>query len=170
MIRVLPQRPGWTAVLVGETTPEFQAFERRLRGKIKNAGLTDRFHFTGFLKRFEDIPDWYRVLSVVVCPSRTEGFGLSCLEAMASGCPVVATCTGAWPELISDGIDGYLVPCADADALAEAIAKITENPMLADWMGQQARQKVAGHYQIENEADGIYAVYRTLLGKHGIVI
>lgn len=170
MIRVLPQRPDWTAVIIGETTPEFLAFERRLRAKVRDAGFTDRVQFTGFLKRFEDIPDWYRALSVVVCPSRTEGFGLSCLEAMASGCPVVATRAGAWPELITDGIDGYLVSCEDADALAAGILKITENAMLVRRMGQQARQKVTRQYQVENEADGIHAVYRSLLARHGIFI
>src|SRR5262249_37084176 len=76
MIRILPDHPDWTAVIIGETTPEFRAFERRLRTSINNAGLTDRVHFIGFLERFEDIPDWYRALSIVVCPSRSEGFGL----------------------------------------------------------------------------------------------
>lgn len=169
MIRVLPQRPEWTAVIIGETTPQFRNFERRLRAKIRNAGLADRIHFTGFLQRFEDIPEWYRALSIVVCPSRNEGFGLSCLEAMASGCPVVATRAGAWPELITDGVDGYLVPCADTNGLAEALAKITEDPLCAHRMGQKTRAKVARQYVIKNEADGIQAVYRELFAKRGIV-
>jgi len=108
MLRVLPQRPEWTAVIIGQTTQEFRLFEQRLRMKIRAAGLEARVHFTGFLKDSKEIPEWYRSLSVVVCPSRVEGFGLPCLEAMASGCPVVATRTGVWPQVITDGQDGYL--------------------------------------------------------------
>jgi len=168
MIRMLPQRPEWTAVLVGQTTKEFLPFEQRLRSRIKEAGLADRVLFTGFLKDPKDVPAWYRAMSVVVCPSRVEGFGLPCLEAMASGCPVVATRTGAWPELIKEGQDGYLVPCQDAGALAEAILKLTADPNRIDQMGRDAREKVAKHYRIEDEAAGIMEVYRRLFADRGM--
>lgn len=167
MIRVLPDRPEWTAVVVGQTTEEFRPFERRLRGMLEDAGLSHRVHFTGFLRDSAEIPDWYRSLSVVVCPSRVEGFGLTCLEAMASGCPVVATATGAWPEIITEGQDGYVVPCRDADALANAILRTTEDPRKIQEMGQRAREKVASRYRVEDEAEGILAVYRRLLDACG---
>ena len=168
MIRVLPQRPEWTAVLVGQTTQEFLPFEQRLRSRLKAAGLADRVLFTGFLKDPKEIPGWYRAMSVVVCPSRVEGFGLPCLEAMATGCPVVATRTGVWPELISEGEDGYLVPCQDAGALAEAILKVTADPSRLDQMGRRAREKVTQHYRVEHEAAGILEVYRRLFAQHGM--
>lgn len=166
MIRVLPERPEWTAVLVGQTTEEFRPFENRLRGMLQEAGLSHRVHFTGFLKDSTEIPEWYRSLSVVVCPSRVEGFGLTCLEAMASGCPVVATATGAWPEILTEGRDGYVVPCGDADALADAILRATEDPQKVQEMGQRAREKIASRYRIEDEAEGILAVYRRLLDDY----
>lgn len=166
VIRVLPERPEWTAVVVGQTTEEFRPFEQRLRGMLQEAGLTHRVHFTGFLKDPTQIPEWYRSVSVVVCPSRVEGFGLTCLEAMASGCPVVATSTGAWPEVITEGQDGYVVPCRDADALAEAILRITEDPHSIEEMGERAREKIAARYRIEDEARGILDVYRRLLDAY----
>lgn len=162
MIRVLPRRPDWSVVLVGQTTEEYKSFERQLRAKIGKAGLEDRFHFTGFLKDPHDIPGWYRSLSVVVCPSRVEGYGLPCLEAMASGCPVVATRTGYWPELITEGEDGYLVPCKDTEALTEAIMKITEDPERVSRMGRQAREKITNRHRIQNEAESILQVYEKL--------
>jgi len=168
IIRVLPQRPDWTAVVVGQTTKEFRPFEQRLRARLQDTGLEGEVHFTGFLKDPQDIRKWYRSLSVVVCPSRVEGFGLPCLEAMASGCPVVATRTGAWPELITEGRDGYLVPCRDVDALSKAILKITTDPQRITVMGQQAREKVASHYRIEDEAAGILEVYKKLSTAHGL--
>lgn len=163
MIRVLPKRPQWTAVLVGRTTQAFRPFEQQLRLRLRNAGLEDRVHFIGYIKDPRDIPRWYRALSVVVCASRVEGFGLPCLEAMASGCPVVATRTGAWPEIITEGKDGYLVPCRDVAALTEAILAITEDPHRLRQMGQHARDKVTSRYRIEDEAQGILSVYRQLL-------
>jgi len=165
MIRVLPERPDWTAVLVGETTTEFQGFADRLRRKIADAGLAERFHFTGFLKDVAAIPEWYRALSVVVCASRIEGFGLSCLEAMASGCPVIATSTGAWPELVSEGKDGYLIACSDTNALTAAVKRLTEHPSRIEQMGAQARQKIVMHHRIQNEEAGIRAVYEELFRK-----
>ncbi|MEW6600357.1 MAG: glycosyltransferase family 4 protein [Nitrospirota bacterium] len=167
MIRVLPSRPEWSVVLVGQTTEEYQSYERKLRAKIQKAGLDDRFHFTGFLEDSGDIPGWYRSLSVVACPSRVEGFGLPCLEAMASGCPVVATRTGYWPELITEGEDGYVVPCRDTDALTEAIMKITEDPGRVSLMGRQAREKITGRHRIQNEAEGILQVYEKLFVRFG---
>jgi glycosyltransferase involved in cell wall biosynthesis len=165
MIRVLPERPEWSVVLVGQTTKEYQSFERQLRSKIRKAGLEDRFHFTGFLKDSKDIPGWYRSLSVVVCPSRVEGYGLPCLEAMASGCPVVATRTGYWPELITEGEDGYLVPCRDTEALYGAIMEITEDPERVSRMGRQAKEKINARHRIQNEAEGILQVYKRLFSR-----
>jgi glycosyltransferase involved in cell wall biosynthesis len=166
MIRVLPERPEWTAVVVGQTTEEFRPFEQRLRGLLREAGLSHRVHFTGFLKDPAEIPEWYRSLWVVVCPSRVEGFGLTCLEAMASGCPVVATSTGAWPEVITEGRDGYVVPCRDVDAMTEAILRITEDPQRILEMGERARGKIASQYRIGDEACGILAEYRRLLATY----
>jgi mannosyltransferase len=166
MIRVLPERTEWSVVLVGQTTKEYHSFERKLRAMIKQAGLVDRFHFTGFLKDSHDIPGWYRSLSVVVCPSRVEGYGLPCVEAMASGCPVVATRTGYWPELITEGEDGYLVPCEDMEALAGAIMKITEDPERVSRMGRRAQEKIAGRHRIQNEAESILQVYKKLYLKY----
>ena len=166
MIRVLPRRPEWTAVVVGQTTEEFRPFEQRLRRMLSDAGLSHRVHFTGFLKDPAEVPEWYRSLSVVVCPSRVEGFGLTCLEAMASGCPVVATSTGAWPEVITEGRDGSVIPCRDVDALSDAILRITEDPQKIREMGLRAREKIASGYRIEDEAEGILAVYRRLLDDY----
>lgn len=166
MLRVLPERPGWTAVLVGQTTEEFRPFEHRLRGILSEAGLSHRVHFTGYLKDPAEIPEWFRSVSLVVCPSRTEGFGLTCLEAMSSGCPVVATSAGAWPEVITEGRDGYVVPCRDAEAIAEAVLRITGDPERLVEMGRQAREKVASRYRIEDEARGILEVYRRFLNAY----
>jgi len=90
-----------------------------------------------------------------------------CLEAMASGNPVIATSTGAWPELISDGQDGYVIPCSDTNALADAIMRMTEDPSRIETMGQRARNKVVGNCRIQNEEEGVRSVYKELLSRYG---
>lgn len=162
LITVLPQRPDWSAVFVGGTSGRHRAFERRLRKKLAAAGLAQRVHFTGFIPSAEVIR-WYQALSVVVCPSRAEGFGLPCLEAMACGCPVVATRTGAWPEIVQDGRTGYLVNCGDVKALSAALLAITAKPERIAEMGEAARRWVVENFSIEREAAGILAVYKDLL-------
>lgn len=168
LIKVLPDRPDWTAVIIGQVTAEYRSFQGLLIQKVRKAGLQDRIRFIGFIKDPMEIPEWYRALSLVVCPSRVEGFGLPCLEAMASGCPVVATRTGAWPEIIDNHTDGLLAPCRDPAALADAIASMTADPALLAKMGQRARQKVLQRYSIINEARGIFAVYKALMSGVGM--
>jgi mannosyltransferase len=94
-----------------------------------------------------------------VCASRQEGFGLPCLEAMASGCAVVATHAGAWPEIVTPE-SGRLVPCADAAAMAAAIEEVLSHTTT---LGAAGRNLVEQRFAIANEARGIQAVYDRLL-------
>jgi glycosyltransferase involved in cell wall biosynthesis len=164
LLSVLPKRPDWTAVFVGLAAAEHKAFEQRLKNKLAEAGLAQRAHFAGFVPN-DEIPRWYQAMSAVVCPSRVEGFGLPCLEAMASGCPVVATRTGAWPEIIQEGVTGKLVDCKDVAGLTAALLAITEDTERVSRMGQQARRHAQEHFSIAEEAKGIQNVYDLVLGS-----
>jgi glycosyltransferase involved in cell wall biosynthesis len=77
---------------------------------------------------------------------------------------VVATPAGAWPEIVADGHDGWLVRAGDAADLARALqtALSTDARSLAE-MGRRAREKVAREFSIEREAAGLLAAYRSLL-------
>ena len=113
----------------------------------------------GKVGNFNDIPRWYQAMSVVAVPSRVEGFGLTCLEAMASGCAVVATQTGAFPEIIQEGKNGWLVPCGDSHALTERLREITKNPSRLSEIGKRARQRVLESYTIEKTAERTAKLY-----------
>jgi mannosyltransferase len=95
MIELLPRHPQWSAVIAGRATPEHKGFEAGLRERVEKAGLADRILFVG---EHTDIERWYRPLSLFIAPQRWEGFGLTPLEAMASGVPVVATDVGAFSD------------------------------------------------------------------------
>ena len=82
MIALLPEFPDWTAIVTGRVTAENRDFANDLERRVHEAGLSERIRFLG---EVPDIRPWYRRLSLYVAPSRNEGFGLTPLEAMASG-------------------------------------------------------------------------------------
>ncbi len=83
---------------------------------------------------------------IFALPSRNEGLPMSVLEAMARGLPVIATPVGGLPELIEDGVNGILVPPGDANALARAILKLSNDPAACAALGRAARQTVLARH------------------------
>ena len=159
MIALLPDFPEWTAVITGRVTPEHKAFADRLQARIDAAGLAGRIRFLG---EVEDIRPWYRRVSLYVAPSRNEGFGLTPLEAMASGTAVVASDAGAYAEMIADGRTGAVVPAGDGDALRAAIRPYLAEPAMAQAHGEAALLHVRAHFALAREAEGLQAVYESL--------
>lgn len=157
MIALLPAHPEWTAVVTGRVTVEHQAFARQLEQRVAAAGLGDRIRFLG---EVPDIPLWYRRLALYVAPSRNEGFGLTPLEAMASGAAVVASDAGAYAEQVAAGETGAIVPAGNGDALRRAIEPYLRDPELALRHGRAGLALVHARFPLEKEADGIMAVYR----------
>lgn len=159
MIALLPAHPGWFAVITGRVTAEHAGFARRLEEKVAAAGLSDRIRFLG---EVPDIRAWYRRVSLYVAPSRNEGFGLTPLEAMASGAAVVASDAGAYAELIEDGVTGRVVTAGDAAALADAIRPYLAQPEMADAHGAAGLRRAHDHFALEREAKAIGLIYARL--------
>jgi mannosyltransferase len=159
LIRLLPRYPEFTAVVIGQVTAEETAFAAELKDKIASAGLTDRILFLGE-RPPEELPAWFRRMSIYVFASRNEGFGLTLLEAMASGAALVASRAGAAEVVVEDGATGVLVPPGDVDALTAALEPLMADPALAAQLGARARQAVVERHSIEAEARAIVQVYR----------
>ncbi len=164
LCEVLPNFPDCDAVITGQTTPKFVSFERDMKDFIKSRGLENRFKWMGKLD-FAKIPDTFACMDVVVCASRNEGFGLTCLEAMASGVAVIATQTGGFELVIRDGVDGYIVPCNNAQAIAQKLNLMLSDKENLERMSKSSRERVATEFTIAKEASGINAVYKRLLAK-----
>ena len=109
MLEVLPQHVGVTALVMGRAAHKHGLFLQDLREKVARAGLQDRILFLPEVP-VEEMPRWYQALDLLVAPQRWEGFGLTPLEAMACGVPVIATTVGAFDELVVEGETGCLIP------------------------------------------------------------
>lgn len=164
MLRIMAAHPTVRALIVGRTTTRHRAFRKELERRIAEAGRTDRFEWRGEVP-WDDVPDLYRAADVVTAPARIEGFGLTPLEAMASGRPAVATPVGAFEEQIAEGETGHIVPAGDAGALAAAVGGLLDDPARAAAMGTAGRARVEALFDIRREAAEINAVYRELLAR-----
>ena len=161
MCRLLPNYPDFTAVLVGHVSVDNLPFVEKLKQRIASAGLSKRLRFLGELP-IEEVPLWYRRISIYVFASRVEGFGLTLLEAMAAGDAVVATRAGAAETIIADGDTGVLAPIDDVEGLVAAIEPLMRNPERIGPMGASARRRVEQRFSRDREVDEIVGVYRRL--------
>jgi len=98
-------------------------------------------------------------------PSRHEGLGVAALEAMAAGCPVIASLVGGMPEAVGDA--AVLMPHDDAQALAEAIRRLALDRSAARALGEAGRRRVAERFTLAAMARGTRAVYRELVPATG---
>lgn len=140
-------------LLVGEG-PEMP----RIRRLVDNLGVTDHVLFTG--KR-DDLPELLSLSDVMVLPSEKEAFGLVLLEGFACGVPAVGTTAGGIPEVIEDGINGFLIPVGDPDAIARKTLQILMDSDVHEKMRENALNAVKGKFA----SDTIVAQYEELYYK-----
>lgn len=164
MISILPRHPGWIAVIAGRATPEHAAFAADLKARVAAAGLAERIRFVG---EHRDIERWYRALDLFVAPQRWEGFGLTPLEAMSSGVPVVATDVGVFSDVVTEGA-GAVVPPGDAESLAGAIEPFLADEALRARAAAAALAKAARDFPLAREAAEINTVYERLWAGAGV--
>src|SRR5882762_10151840 len=156
MCRLLPRYPDFTAIIVGAVVPEQQGFANGLKQQIEAAGLQSRIVITGELE-IEEVQRWYQRLTIYAFTSRNEGFGLTLIEAMASGAALVAARAGAAEFVVEDGVTGVLTPPGDVDALVAALEPLMRDPSHAGAMGERARARVVEKFSLDAEAGAIAA-------------
>lgn len=149
------------ALIMGRAVSKDQDFLQEIKDSVTQSNLTDHFHFLPEVA-VENMADWYRVLDLYVAPQRSEGFGLTPIEAMACGVPVVATRVGAFEQIVTPET-GALVDVKDVPALTSAICNAFAPPRPIEKWTQNARAHVAEHFSIDREAAELIALYRDLL-------
>ena len=148
--------PNAHAVLIGEGPDE--AF---VAHQIARLGLSERVHCIGYQRPIGPI---YRDADMVVIPSFTEGIPNVLLEALAAGCPVVATAVGGVPEVVVDGEHAVLVPAGDSTAMGTAIARVLQDKPLRDRLVEAGRVRIRQHHSPVQRAQHIAGLYDALLG------
>jgi glycosyltransferase involved in cell wall biosynthesis len=106
----------------------------------------------------------YARAAVVACPSRREGFGVTCLEAMAHGRPVVATAVGGLRDLVVDGETGIVVPPRDPQALRSALERLLGDRDLRRRLGEAGRERARRNFAWEAVTDATLAAYAEAKG------
>jgi glycosyltransferase involved in cell wall biosynthesis len=140
LLEIAARLPGERLTIVGEGSRGDD-----LAKTARERGLNN-VEFMGIL-RGEALQAAISHASCVIVPSLwPEAFGLTCIEALAHTTPVVASAIGGILETVRDGIDGFLVPPGDVDAMVDRIARLTTNPDLATQMGNAGRQRVASAF------------------------
>jgi len=154
--RLLKNRGASFVVRVfGSGNPEY---ENRLKGKISEAGLSDVWNWMGYER---DKAKIFNSLDICVVPSCFgDPFPTVAMEAGVYGLPVVASRVGGLPEIVEDGVTGWLVDSNDPAQLAEKIEWLIRNPQQARAMGAAGRERVFKHFTVERMVAEFEALFR----------
>jgi D-inositol-3-phosphate glycosyltransferase len=131
---------------------------RRLRELAERFGLADRVTLTGAVSR-EELPRWYRSADVVACTPARGSFGLTSLEAMSCGAPVVAYATGGLTDTVVDGVTGTLVPPRDERSLARALRRLLRDPLRRMAYATAAVDRARSCYSWRRAAEQLQRLY-----------
>jgi glycosyltransferase involved in cell wall biosynthesis len=129
-----------------------------LAGLARELDVLDAIVWEG-RKRSDELPPFYRASQALLVPSSYEGLPMVILEAMQSGLPCVATHVSGHPEAVEDGVNGFLVPLDEPQAMAAAALRILEDPTLHATLGARAKATVAERFGAERQAREYLAVY-----------
>jgi glycosyltransferase involved in cell wall biosynthesis len=130
-----------------------------LEAQASSLGLAGRVTFTGWVSP-EEMHELTARATIVLVPSRLEGFGLIAVEAALMARPAIVADTGGLPEAVADGVTGIVVPCEDAGALAAAIRRLLAAPAVARAMGKAGRRRALARFGAERHVEEWDALYR----------
>lgn len=169
--RIWADKGIWELVRALETLAgEFPALRLRVCGdgesdrlarECRERGLEGRVEYLGWLGE-RGLDEAFEGVSGFVLPSYVEGLPLSMLEAMSRGVPVIVTPVGGIPDVVAEGVEGFLVPPRDVVALADAIARLLRDEGARRRMGAAARERIAREYAEERAIACLEEQYRGL--------
>ncbi|MGC9202021.1 MAG: glycosyltransferase family 4 protein [Thermoproteota archaeon] len=149
-------------MLVGSADPP--EMKERLATLAKEKGIGDVTVFTDFIPH-DKMPYYYAAADVCALPSRAEAFGISALEAMATGKPVVASEVGGIPEVVKNGLTGKLVKPENPKELADALLELLSDEQKIRKIGYNARRVAENEFSWEVIAKKTEEIYRKTLDK-----
>ena len=163
VIRAMTLVPNAELVVVGGTPDGQDPYAGRLRDLAASLRVADRVRLVGAVPA-RDMPRWYRSADVLAAAPWYEPFGLTPLEAMACGVPVVATAVGGLTDTVVDGVTGDLVPARDFRALGGALRRLLGDEMRRFSYAAAAVDRAGHSYSWRRVATQLAAVYAALAG------
>jgi glycosyltransferase involved in cell wall biosynthesis len=127
-------------------------------------GIARASYFAGYQP---EVAGFYRLFDAFFLPSVNEGTPVSAIEALATGTPVVANRVGGVPDVVRDGIDGFLVEPGDVEGAAERLEALARDPGLWTRLGEAGRERVRARYAVTRLVDDVDRLYRSLLDAKG---
>lgn len=132
-----------------------------VRRKSRELGLAEHVELVGWVQG-DNKAELLRKSWLFVLPSHFEGLPMAVLEAMAAGLPVVSTAVGGIPQVVRDGVDGFIIPPGDVDALERAIRKLLIDSNLRQRMGASARQRIRSKFSAQIVVPQIETIWESL--------
>ena len=162
-LEALRSLPGVHLAVIGEAlfTEDDRAYRDELHRIASESGLQGRVHFLGFQSK---VTPFLQAMDVVVhCSVAAEPFGRVIVEAMMAGTPVVATRGGGVDEIITDGVDGFLVPPADPAALALATGRIMQDPAIASKVSEAGLKSATERFCMEKTVGRMHQLLKDVV-------
>lgn len=150
-------RPELRLLVIGGDPIGYRDFLER---KVVRLGLPGRVIFA---PESRQVAKGLAAMDIFVLPTLSEGFGISILEAMASGLPVVASNVGGVPEVITEGENGILFPPGDSQALAQSLGRLLGDHELARKLVGKAKERLLAQYAPEIYIERLQSLYRDIL-------
>ncbi|GIV07393.1 MAG: glycosyl transferase [Fimbriimonadales bacterium] len=165
LIRALPKvvgrHPNLRVLLVGVTHP--LRYGERVRREAERLGVASHVLWLGERK---DVPRLLQAIDLYALATLSDMLPMAMLEAMWAELPILATCVGGIPEAITDGIEGWLVPPKDPDALANALLEILTQPDERARRAHNAHQRVRHNFTVQPQVAQIEAILQTVATQH----
>jgi glycosyltransferase involved in cell wall biosynthesis len=154
------RRPGVGFAVIGEDKSPQMGNRKFLESLVGELGLNGSVAMPGW---HDDIAGLLPSLTLFVSAARAEPFGLSIVEAMAAGLPIVATASEGALEILEDGVSGKLVPVDDPEALAQAINDLLDDPSERSRLARNAMLAARERFSLERMVSDTEQVYREVL-------
>jgi glycosyltransferase involved in cell wall biosynthesis len=138
--------------------------ETHLKQLVSQMGLAKDTLFTGKVP-YDKVPMYHNMISIYVALSLSESFGVSIIEASACEKPVVVSDVGGLPEVVNNGVTGFIVESGNVQHAVEAIEKLILNDNLRQKMGRAGRTMVAKRYNLDDSLNRMMAIYSQVLNR-----
>jgi len=156
-VAALARRARWSVrFVIAGAGPE----EHALRGLAKSLGLAEVVTFLGHV---DDMAGFLAGLDVFLAPSRSDALPGSVIQAGAAGLPCVVSDAGGMPEIVENGVTGFVVPVGDAARMWRKVRRLLKDQSLREAMGRRARHRVCEKFSVSRYVESVAGVYESLL-------